>query len=92
LVTNNISNTNEKLVNSELVNNIINDSSNLSTNYSTPKIDIQNKITSWSVECNVPHTTLNKLLKILKEEDYLPLKLLPSWYILPFWVREWNYQ
>ena len=40
-------------------------------------IDLQNKIASWSVECNVPHTTLNKLLKILKEEDYLPLKLLP---------------
>jgi len=61
----------------ELVNNIINDSSNLSSNNPTTKIDLQNKIANWSIECNVPHTTLNKLLKILKEEDYLPLKLLP---------------
>jgi len=81
LVTDNISNTNEKTPektdNSESVSVLTNDSLNLSTNNGTTKIDLQNKIASWSVECNVPHTTLNKLLKILKEEDYLPLKLLP---------------
>ncbi|KAE9536156.1 hypothetical protein AGLY_007379 [Aphis glycines] len=72
----NINLNNNILSSPELVNNI-NESSNFSTNNASTKIDLQYKIASWSIECNVPHTTLNKLLKILKEEDYLPLKSLP---------------
>lgn len=44
-------------------------------NYS--KIPIDLKLKKWAIECNVPHVTINKLLSILKEENYLPLQKLP---------------
>lgn len=39
---------------------------------------LKNKIANWVLECNVPHTTVNKLLHILKNEEYLPLRELPK--------------
>lgn len=41
------------------------------------KIPIDLKPKKWAIECNVPHVTINKLLSILKEENYLPLQKLP---------------
>lgn len=73
LISNNLNSSNDNINNSN--NNII--KSNLCTN-NDAKIPLKNKIANWTVECNVPHTTINKLLKILKEKDFLPLKQLPS--------------
>ncbi|CAI6366430.1 unnamed protein product [Macrosiphum euphorbiae] len=71
----NQSNNNNNSFNNDLfpLNNIINTPNNIT--YSNIPIDL--KLKKWAIECNVPHVTINKLLSILKEENYLPLQKLP---------------
>jgi len=71
----NQSNYNNNSFNNELF--LLDNISNIQNNISYSKISIDLKLRKWAIECNVPHVTINKLLSILKEENYLPLKKLP---------------
>ncbi|KAF0766408.1 Uncharacterized protein FWK35_00007223 [Aphis craccivora] len=72
----NQTNYNNNTFNNELLI-LLDNISNTSNNINDSKIPIDLKLKKWTIECNVPHVTINKLLSILKEENYSPFQKFP---------------